>query len=235
MVTVILIIIPERTFHDLYMMCLRLVTRTKEHLLMCIFPFSCCSCCFLVVVNQFGHHRQHNQNSHKSMCFSIFCAISLAPVKLGITCHCEVTQNSPHASWLLNTSRFKFHISLVATLTQVRVFLAQACLLVQTDCDYHYAPEGLRTDSFLRKCLLAFRFPNYQVTKCLFLNEYILFGCISPPLMSDPKISLDCLNKINKHFSSCSLEILLHYNKKSNTSEDYLSFCINFPFAYWKL
>ena len=60
---------------------------------------------------------------HKSPFF--YRAISLAPVKLGITCNAEVTQNGPRAN-----AKISLHISLVATLRQPRDFLSQACLSV---------------------------------------------------------------------------------------------------------
>ena len=58
-----------------------------------------------------------------------------------ITSNTEVTRNSPHAN------RFLFHLSnskfpSLQTLMQARAFLLQACLLVQTDCDYRYALKG---------------------------------------------------------------------------------------------
>ena len=60
-----------------------------------------------------------------------YYAISLAPVQRRIT-------YGPRAKSFA-TSPFRFHISLVATLMQARAFLPQACLLVQTDCDFRYA------------------------------------------------------------------------------------------------
>ena len=44
------IIIPERTFHYLYMMCLRLAARTDEPLPMCLLGSD-----FLVIVHKFVH------------------------------------------------------------------------------------------------------------------------------------------------------------------------------------
>ena len=71
-------------------------------------------------------------------CFFLYCAISLAPVHLEITCNSDVTSNSPRANRLLrHLSNSTFPSSQL--LVQARAFLPQVSLLVQTDCDYRYA------------------------------------------------------------------------------------------------
>ena len=65
----------------------------------------------------------------------VYCAISLAPVQLGITSNTEVTQNGPRANELLLRLSISHFPRGNFNVTKARIVLPQACLLVQTDCD----------------------------------------------------------------------------------------------------